>query len=141
MLWLIGVCTSLILTLQDGVSGGVGVDRRHVYGRVIGLCHASEDQAVHAVQQGVGVGVAAVQQVVDVVRVVRREVVRVLLSAGQLAVVAEVVQVLVVLLYGPRGGETGAGTVVLSDEMNGKKEERRGIGRKKESGAGEKKKK
>lgn len=117
-----------MLTLQDGVGGGVGVDRWHVYLCVLWFGHAGQDQAVHAVEQGVGVGVAAVQQVVDVVgmvRVIRREGVRVLVGAGQLAVVAEVVQVLVVLLYGPRGGEAGPGAVVLPD---GWKEEEGGKG-------------
>lgn len=107
-----------MLTLQDGVGGGVGVDGGHVYGRVVGLGHAGQDQAVHAVEQGVGVGIAAVQQVVDVVEVVgvvRREGVRRLVGTGQLAVVAEVVQVLVVLLDRSCGGETGTGAVVLPD--------------------------
>lgn len=105
-----------MLTLQDSVGGGVRVDRWHVYLCVLGFGHAGQDQAVHAVEQRVGVGVAAVQQVVDVVGmvgVIRWEGVRVLVGAGQLAVVAEVVQVLVVLLYGPCCGEAGTGAVVL----------------------------
>lgn len=105
-----------MLTLQDSVGGGVRVDRWHVYLCVLGFGHAGQDQAVHAVEQRVGVGVAAVQQVVDVVGmvgVIRWEGVRVLVRAGQLAVVAEVVQVLVVLLYGPCCGEAGTGAVVL----------------------------
>lgn len=120
-----------MLTLQDGVCGGVRVDRWHVYLCVVGFGHAGQDQAVHAVEQGVGVSVTAVQQVVDVVRVVgviRWEGVRVLVGTGQLAVVAEVVQVLVVLLYGSCGGEAGTGAVVLPDEGGG--EERQGTERK-----------
>lgn len=65
------------------------------------------------------VGVAAVQQVVDVVgvvRVVRWEGVRMLVGDGKFAVVAEVVQVLVVLLDGSGGGETESGAVVFSEE-------------------------
>lgn len=69
------------------------------------------------------VRVAAVEQVVDVVGVVRGQRVRVLLGAGQLAVVAQVVQVLVVLLYGPRGGEAGAGAAVLPDNVRRKRDE------------------
>lgn len=99
--------------MQDGVGGGVRVDRCHVDAGVLGFGHAAEDQAVHAVQECVGVGVTAVQQVVDVVRVVWREGVWMFLSDGQFAVVAEVVQVLIVLLYGPCGGEAGTNTVVL----------------------------
>ena len=116
-----------MLTLQDGIGGGVRVDRGHVDGCVVGLGHAGQDQAVHAVEQGVGVGVAAVQQVVDMVRVVRmirREGVRMLVGTGQLAVVAEVVQVLVVLLYGSCGGETWTSAVVFPDGARG--QERRG---------------
>lgn len=83
-----------MLTLQDGVGGGVGIDRWHVYFCVLRFGHAGQDQAVHAVEEGVGVCVTAVQQVVDVVRMVRMirwEGVRVLMGTGQLAVVAEVV--------------------------------------------------
>lgn len=108
-----------MLTLQDSVGGGVGVHGRHVDLCVLGFGHAGQDEAVHAVEQGVGVGVTAVQQVVDVVGmvgVIRWQGVRVLVDTGQLAVVAEVVQVLVVLLYGPRCGEAGTGAVVLPDE-------------------------
>lgn len=123
-----------MLTLQDGVGGGVGVDRGHVYGRILGFGHAGQDQAVHAVEQGVGVCVTAVQQVVDmvwVVRMIRWEGVRMLMGTGQLAVVAEVVQVLVVLLYGSCGGETGTGAVVLPDRGGGQqtKKERRNQGK------------
>lgn len=121
-----------LLTLQDGVCGGVGVDRWHVYLCVLGFGHAGQDQAVHAVEQGVGVGIAAIQHVVDVVGMVgmiRREGVRVLVGTGQLAVVAEVVQVLVVLLYGSCCGEAGTGAVVLPDEGG---EEGEGTERKKE---------
>lgn len=99
--------------MQDGVGGGVRVDGRHVYLGVLGFGHAGQDQAVHAVQQRVGVGVAAVQQVVDVVGVVRRERARELAGASQLAVVAQVVQVLAVLLHGSHGGEAGPAAVVL----------------------------
>lgn len=63
-----------------------------------------------------GVSVTAVQQVVDVVRMVRVvwwEGVRVLIGNGQLTVVAEVIQILVVLLYGSGGGEAGTGAVML----------------------------
>lgn len=127
-----------MLTLQDGVGGGVGVDRWHIYLGVLGFGHAGQDQAVHAVEQGVGVGVPAVQQVVDVVGMVgvfRWEGVRVLVGTGQLAVVAEVVQVLVVLLYGSCGGEAGPGAVVLPDdegeEGQGTERERRNQGQKK----------
>lgn len=70
------------------------------------------------------VRVAAVQQVVDVVRVVRvvrGQRVRALLGAGQLAVVAQVVQVFVVLLDGSRGGEVGAGALVLPDHVRRRK--------------------
>lgn len=105
--------------MQDSVGGRVGVHGRHVDLRVLGFGHAGQDQAVHAVEQGVGVGVAAVQQVFDVVRVVRvirRQGVRVLVDTGELAVVAEVVQVLVVLLYGPRCGEAGTGAMALPDD-------------------------
>lgn len=107
-----------MLTLQDGISRGVGVDRGHVYCRVVGFSHAGQDQAVHAVEQGVGVSVMVVQQVVQVVRmvwVVRWEGVRVLMSTGQLAVVAEVVKVLVILLYGSCSREARAGAAVLPD--------------------------
>lgn len=110
--------------MQDGVGGGVGVDGGHVDGRVLGLGHAGEDQAVHAAQQRVGVGVAAVQQVVHVVRVVRvvrGQRVRGLLGAGQLAVVAKVVQVFVALLDGSGGGQVGGAGVVLPGGPGGKK--------------------
>ncbi len=119
-----------MITLQDGVGGGVGVDRWHVYLCVLRFGHAGQDQAVHAVQQGVCVGVAGVQQVIDVVRmvgVIRWEGIRVLMGTGQLAVVAEVVQVLIVLLYGSCGGEAGTGAVVLPDEGGG--DERQGMER------------
>lgn len=125
-----------MLTLQDGVGGGVGVDRWHVYLCVLWFGHAGQDQAVHAVKQGVGVSVAAVQQVVDVigmVGVIWWEGIRVLLGTGQLAVVAEVVQVLIVLLYGSCGREAGTGAVVLPDE--GGREEGQGMEREEESGA------
>lgn len=105
--------------MQDGVGGGIGVDRRHVNLCVLGFGHAGQDQAVHAVEQVVGVGVTAVQQVVDVVgmvRVVWGQGIRVLLGTRQLAVVAEVVQVLIVLLYGPCCGEAGTGPMVLPEE-------------------------
>lgn len=42
-----------------------------------------------------------------------------LVDTGKLAVVAEVVQVLVVLLYGPCGGETGSSAVVFPDGRKG----------------------
>ncbi len=108
-----------MLTLQDGIGGRVRVDRWHVYLGVLGFGHAGQDQAVHAGEQRVGVGVATVQQVVDMIRVVgviQWESVRVLMGTGQLTVVAEVVQVLTVLLYGSCGGEAGTGAVVLPDE-------------------------
>lgn len=78
-------------------------------------------------KQGVCVSVTAVQQVVDVVGMIRREGVQVLVGVGQLAVVAEVVQVLVILLYGPCGGEAGASAVVLPD--GGKEAKEKGQGR------------
>lgn len=127
-----------MLTLQDGVGGGVRVDRWHVYLCILWFSHAGQDQAVHAVEQGVGVSVAAVQQVVDVVRMIRViwwEGIRVLMGTGQLAVVAEVVQVLVVLLYGSCGGEAGTGAVVLPDDGIG--EEREGTEQKEKTRAGE----
>lgn len=80
--------------MQDGIGGGVGVNWRHVNLGVLWFDHAGQDEAVHAVQQGVGVCVATVQQIVDMVRVVGMvwgEGVRVLVGAGQLAVVAEIV--------------------------------------------------
>lgn len=112
------VSTWLTLTLQDGVGRGVGVHGWHINCCVLRFGHAGEDQAVHAVKQGVGVRITAVQQVVYMVRmvgVVRGQHVWVLMGARQLAVVAEVVQVLIVLLYGSCCGEAGAGAVVLPE--------------------------
>lgn len=71
-----------------------------------------------------GVSVVVVQQVVQVGRVVwvvRWEGVMVLMSTGQLAVVAEVVKVLVILLYGSCSREARAGAAVLPDGRRQKK--------------------
>lgn len=113
----------IMITLQDCIGRGIGVHRRHVYGCVVGLCHAGQDQAVHAMKQGVGVTIMAVQQIVEVVGmiwVIWWEIIRVLLGAGQLAVVAEVVKVFVVLLNGACGREAGTGAVMLPGIGNGK---------------------
>lgn len=106
--------------MQNGVGGGVGVYGRHVNLCVLRFGHAGQDQAVHAVEKGVGVGVTVVQQVVDVVRmvgVIRWQAIQVLMDTGQLAVVAKVVQVFVVLLYGSHCREAGTGAVVLPDDI------------------------
>lgn len=87
-----------------------------------------------------GVRITAVQQVIDVVwmiRVIWWEGVRVFVGTGQLAVVAEVVQVLVVLLYGSCGGKTGASVVVLPNGgggAEGRKDRGGTRGRRKEQG-------
>ena len=104
--------------MENGVGGGVGVDRRHVDGRVLRFGEAGEDQAVHTVQQRVGVPhVQEVVEVFGVVGVVR--VVGVVWGEGvgqltQFAIVTQVVQGLVVLLDGPVGGQAWAQTVMLS---------------------------
>lgn len=122
-----------MLTLQDGIGRRVRIDGGHVYGCVVRFRHAGQDQVVHAVEQGVGVRVVAVQQVVQVVRMIRVvgwEGVRVLVCTGQLAVVAEVVQVLVILLYGSSGREAWTGAAALPEG----KEQRKGPGCRKKLG-------
>lgn len=102
-------------TLQDGISRRVRVDGGHVYCCVVGFHHAGQDQAVHAVEQGVGVSIQQVVQVVRMIRVVGWEGVRVLMGTGQLAVVAEIVKVLVILLYGSSGREARTDAAALPE--------------------------
>lgn len=67
-----------------------------------------------------GLCITAVQQVVDMIRmvgVIWWQAIEVLMNAGQLADVAKVVQVFIVLLYGTCCGEAWTGPVDLPDDV------------------------